>query len=116
MVLSALHSKSLLTLFAFNSIYTNLLLPLNLTPERWQKAAEFESVLMHMNVLAMEVQKDNPGAIAFTWLEIIVCRWQLTSLTSFMVFDLSMNWTPQTPVAEIPEITMKREELHADNL
>jgi hypothetical protein len=72
MLVSALCSKHLLTLFVFNSNYTDLREPLNLLSEEWQKAAEFESVLRHLNILTMEVQKANPAAISLTWLEICI--------------------------------------------
>jgi hypothetical protein len=69
--------------------------------------------LRHMNVLAMELQKDNPSAVVFTWfwLEICICRQQLVSLTLFRVFDLSKKWTPQNSVKEIPHIEMEIEDL-----
>jgi hypothetical protein len=111
MVLSALRSKYLLTLFVYNSKFTDILLPLNLSPDEWQQTAEYESVLRHMNVLAMEVQKDDPAAVAFTWLEISICRQQLVSRKSFRVFDLNRKWTPQTPVKDIPRTSLKREDL-----
>jgi hypothetical protein len=83
MVLSTLRSKYLLTLFVYSSKYTDLLVQLNLSVDEWQQTAEYEAVLRHMKVLAMEVQKDNPELVAFTWLEISVCRQQVVSLKLF---------------------------------
>jgi hypothetical protein len=68
----------------------------------WQKAAEFESIMRHMNVLAMEVQNEDPGAIASTWLEICMYRRQLAALKLFDDFNLSKTWTPETKTTNIP--------------
>jgi hypothetical protein len=71
---SILRSKRLPTISICSSEYSNLLGPFDLNGKEWQLIAEFESVLHHMNVLAMEVQADTAAEVAWSWFTVVICR------------------------------------------
>jgi hypothetical protein len=109
MYLSVLRSKRILTLFICSSIYENVLAPLMLKDEEWQKVAEFEAVLKHMNVLAMQVQGESAAEVGLIWFRVVLCRAKLKNYLLFKVFDISQSWTPQTPMKDILTVQLTRD-------
>ena len=43
----------------------------------WQLLSEFEAVMTYTHTLAMNSQQSYPGEIAFAWVSVADCRWQL---------------------------------------
>ena len=77
----------------------------------WQLIAEFESVMKSMNLLSLQTQKDEPGEIAFSWLNIQVCRKGLELNKDYQVVKFIGTWESRRPREELPQHILTIEHL-----
>lgn len=111
MLESVLRSKHLLSIFQGSCSFREQLASVKISDDDWVVIAECEAILRHLNVLAMESQRDGDGSIAFSWFQTACCRSRLEREKEFLVVDCSKNWTTESSFADIPKMKLKEENL-----
>jgi len=108
MLISVLRMKTVLQVLPSDAYFSKDFKDKALTAEEWSSVAEFEAVLHHANVLAMESQREQPGQLAFSWIEVSLAQHKLKNLEVLKVIDTSRAVSSSSePRIEVPKANIQ---------
>jgi hypothetical protein len=82
-----------------------------LTPIEWQFMAELHSVMKVINILAMTSQRQSVDSNCFSYYSVAYARFFVESAKTFKVIQFSGTYDADTPVSQIPTITLQVNQL-----
>ena len=111
MFVSCLKSKQPIQVYCAESKDASKVQDLALSTKEWQQLAEFEAVLKHCHILAMESQIDGVGPNSFAYYTVANCRWNLKNSKSFNVVNVRHNWNGDKTILKVPTVLIDRDML-----
>jgi len=105
---SLLRAKSLVQILPSASKFVAHYSPFIIDPDTWLIIAEFEAITKFTHELSMLLQHDDPGELAFSWMECYLCYSQFKTKESsgYRVCDVTKTWLPNTSIDLLPRVTM----------